>query len=106
MSDCIFCKIIKKEIPSEFIYEDDFCVVFKDIHPKAKTHLLVVTKKHIHSIAEMEEGDEKIVGHLMRAAKNIGSKLGLPGYKLGINVGKEGGQEIFHLHVHLLSNAG
>ena len=104
MSDCIFCKIINKEIPSEFLYEDENCVIFKDIHPKAKTHLLVLPKKHIPSIAEMEEGDEKIVGHLTRCAKSIGSKLNLSGYQLQINVGKDGGQEIFHLHIHLMSN--
>ncbi len=104
MSDCIFCKIINKEIPCEFLYEDENCVIFKDIHPKAKTHLLVIPKKHIHSIAEMEEGDEKIVGHLTRCAKEIGSKLNLSGYQLQINVGKDGGQEIFHLHIHLMSN--
>ncbi len=105
MSDCIFCKIIKREIPSEFLYEDENCVIFKDIHPKAKTHLLIIPKKHIHSIAEMEEGDEKIVGHLTRCAKSIGNKLNLSGYQLQINVGKDGGQEIFHLHIHLMSNA-
>lgn len=105
MSDCIFCKIIRREIPSEFLYEDENCVIFKDIHPKAKTHLLVLPKKHIPSIAEMEEGDEKIVGHLTRCSKSIGKKLNLSGYQLQINVGKDGGQEIFHLHIHLMSNA-
>ncbi len=104
MNDCIFCKIASGEISCEFLYEDDKCVVFRDIHPKAKTHLLFVPKKHIHSIAEMNEGDEKIVGHLMRCAKYVGKKLGLTGYNLQINVGKDGGQEIFHLHVHLMSN--
>jgi histidine triad (HIT) family protein len=59
MDDCIFCKITSGQIPANFLYEDDLCVVFKDIHPKAKTHLLVVPKKHVHSIMEMEEGDEK-----------------------------------------------
>ena len=106
MDDCIFCKITSGQITANFLYEDDLCVVFKDIHPKAKTHLLVVPKKHVHSIMEMEEGDEKIAGHLMLAAKNIAKELALPGYKLNINVGKDGGQEIFHLHVHLLSNFG
>ena len=102
MSDCIFCKIAAKEIPSEFLYEDDNCVVFRDIHPKAKTHLLIVSKKHIHSIAEMESGDEVIVGHLFNVAKKIAADLGLSGYNLQINVGKEGGQEVFHLHVHVI----
>ncbi|MBI5754378.1 histidine triad nucleotide-binding protein [Candidatus Peregrinibacteria bacterium] len=106
MNDCIFCKIIEKQIPCEFLHEDELAVIFRDIHPKAKTHLLIVPKKHIHSIAQMEEGDEKIVGHLMRMAQKIGDKLGLSGYNLQINVGKDGGQEIFHLHVHLMSKSG
>ncbi len=105
MSDCIFCKINSREIPSEFIYEDEKCTVFEDINPKAKTHLLLIPKKHIHSIADMEEGDEKIVGHLVRIAKQVAEKKELSGYKLNINVGKSGGQEIFHLHIHLLSNS-
>lgn len=106
MDDCIFCKIIARQIPCEFLYEDDVCVIFRDIHPKAKTHLLIVPKKHIVSVAEMEDGDEKIVGHLVRCAKNIAGKLSLFGYQLQINVGKDGGQEIFHLHVHLMSKSG
>ncbi|MBI4232691.1 HIT domain-containing protein, partial [Candidatus Peregrinibacteria bacterium] len=69
MTDCVFCKIVGGEIGSTFLYEDENCVVFKDINPKAKTHLLIVTKKHIHSIAEMVEGDEQIVGHLFRVAR-------------------------------------
>ena len=103
MVDCVFCKIINGEIPSKFLHEDEKSVVFRDLHPKDKTHLLIVPKKHIHSIAEMEEGDEKIVGHLLLMAQKIGRDLNLPGYKLQINVGRDGGQEIFHLHVHLLS---
>ncbi len=106
MDDCIFCKIIGKQIPCQFLHEDEEAVVFSDLHPKAKTHLLVVPKKHIHSIAEMEIGDEKIVGHLFRVAKKIGNDLGLSGYQLQINVGKDGGQEVFHLHVHLMSKFG
>lgn len=106
MEDCIFCKILKHEIPTDFMYEDEKCVVFRDIHPKAKTHLLLVPKKHIHSIAEMQDGDEQIVGHLMHCAKGVADKLGLTGYNLQINVGKDGGQVIFHIHVHLMSNQG
>lgn len=104
MSDTIFSKIINGEIPSEFLHEDEQCIVIKDIHPKAKTHLLIIPKKPIPSIAEMQEGDEQIVGHLMRVAKEIAEKRELPGYKLQINVGAKGGQEIFHLHIHLLSD--
>jgi len=103
MDDCIFCKILSNEMGTDFLYEDEKCAIFRDMYPKAKTHLLVVPKKHIHSIAEMDEGDEKIVGHLALCAKNLATKLGLSGYNLQINVGKDGGQEIFHLHIHLMS---
>lgn len=106
MSDCIFCKIVGKVIPTEFLYEDDDCVVFRDINPKSNTHLLIVSKKHISSVAEMEDGDSKIVGNLVLCAKRVAEKLGLTGYNLQINVGKDGGQEVFHLHVHLMSNFG
>lgn len=103
---CVFCKIINREIPSEFLYEDEKSVIFRDLHPKDKTHLLIVPKKHIHSIAEMEDGDEKIVGHLFYVAQKVARDLNLAGYKLQVNVGKDGGQEVFHLHVHLLSKIG
>ncbi len=103
MDDCIFCKIINKEIPADFVHEDEKCIAIKDINPKATTHLLILPKKHIASVIELEEGDEKIAGHLIKMAKDIASKLGLKGYKLQINVGKDGGQEVFHLHLHLLS---
>lgn len=106
MNDCVFCKIINREIPSEFLYEDEKSVIFRDLHPKDKTHLLIVPKKHIHSIAEMDDGDEKIVGHLFHVAQKVARDFNLSGYKLQVNVGKDGGQEVFHLHVHLLSKLG
>ena len=103
MEDCIFCKIIAGEIPSEFIYEDDQAVVFKDISPKAPTHLLILPKKHIPSIAEADESDSGLLGHLLIVAKKVAVQLGLKGYNLQINVGKDGGQEVFHVHIHLMS---
>ena len=106
LEDCIFCKIVGGKIASDFIYEDDKCVVFRDINPKDATHLLIVTKKHIASVAEMDEGDEQIIGHLVKVAKGVAEDLHLKGYKLQINVGKDGGQEIFHIHIHLLSHTG
>lgn len=105
MEDCIFCKIVNKQIAADLLYEDEHCVIFPDINPKAKTHFLIVTKKHIPSIAEMEEGDEKIIGHMIRSAKDYALKIGIKGYKLQIHVGKDGGQEIFHVHMHLMSNS-
>lgn len=99
----IFQKIDEGEISTEFVHRDDLCFAIKDINPQATTHLLIIPKKPIPSIIDMEEGDEKLVGHLIKVAKEIAQKHQLKGYKLKINVGKDGGQEIFHLHVHLLS---
>lgn len=104
--DCIFCKIINKQIPSEFIYEDDKCVAFKDINPKAHTHLLVVPRKHIASVAHMDNEDLNLMGHLIYTAKLLGEKNNLPHYNLQFNVGKGAGQEVFHIHLHLMSNGG
>ncbi len=101
--DCIFCKIINKEIPSDIVYENDKVIAFKDISPKAPVHILVVTKKHIASIDHIEEGDKELMGDLILAAKNIAREKGLKGYKLLINVGREGGQIVDHIHLHLIS---
>jgi len=103
MSDCIFCKISSGLFDTDFVYEDDLCVVFPDINPKAKTHLLVVPKSHLPSIAESEATDKDLLGHLLHVCKIVADNLGLPGFRLQINVGKDGGQEVFHLHIHLLS---
>lgn len=104
MSDSIFTKIHRGEIPSEILFQDEIAFVIKDINPKAKTHLLIIPIKPIPTIMDMEEGDEAIVGHLFKIAKQMGEQQKLPGYKLQINVGAHGGQEIFHLHLHLLSS--
>ncbi len=102
--DCIFCKIINKEIPSEIIFEDEEVIVFKDIKPKAPVHLLIVPKKHIESINEAQEEDKKLIGKLFLVARDFAKKMGVSdsGYKLLVNVGEGGGQEVFHLHVHLM----
>jgi histidine triad (HIT) family protein len=102
--DCLFCKIVNREIPSEFLYEDDTYVVFKDINPAAPVHLLLVPKKHIRSINDLspEEGD--VISGLFMVAKEMAREQGVneSGYKLLFNVEKGGGQEIFHLHLHLI----
>ena len=102
--DCLFCKIIAGEIPSKMVHQDDVTVVFPDINPKARVHLLILPKKHIPTIADLEDGDEKIMGHLMRVAQKVPRAQNLSGYRLQFNVGKDGGQEIFHIHCHLLAN--
>lgn len=103
MSDCLFCKIVNSSISADVVFEDDRALVFKDIHPKSPTHLLLIPKKHIASVIELEDDDQDLVGHLLLVAKNVAKNLGLEGYKLQINVGEHGGQEVFHLHIHLLS---
>ncbi len=105
MGDCIFCKISNDTLGTEFLYEDDTAVAFDDIHPKSKTHILIVPKKHINTIMDMEDGDENIVGHLVKISKFLAEKYSLPGYKLQFNVGESGGQEVFHIHLHMLSNS-
>lgn len=102
---CLFCKIIDKEVPSEIVYEDERFLAFRDIHPKAPLHILIVPKKHISSINELKTEDKELMGRFLLTAKEIAKKLGLSkiGYKLIFNVGKGGGQLIEHLHLHLLS---
>lgn len=102
MSDCIFCSIVEKEIPADVVLEDAEIVVFKDIHPKAPVHLLVVPKVHIQSIAHLEEDRSDIVVKMIYAARQSAASAGLKGYKLVFNVGREGGQIVDHLHLHLL----
>ena len=98
----IFTKIIAKEIPAQIEYEDDLCIVFHDIHPKARIHLLIVPKKEIQTIMDAQDEDQALLGHLILVARNMGKKLGLEGYRLQFNVGQKGGQEVFHIHLHLM----
>jgi len=100
---CLFCKIISKEVPSDIVYEDEKVISFKDIHPKAPIHLLILPKKHIPSVNHLEETDKELVGNLFLVAKNIARDKNLNGYKLVVNVGRGGGQLIDHLHLHLLA---
>ncbi len=98
----IFTKIIQREIPAQIEYEDEFCVVIHDKYPKAPVHLLIIPKKEIPTIMAAADEDQALLGHLMLVARDMGRKLGLSGYKLLFNVGEKGGQEIFHIHLHLL----
>ncbi|MEH0022377.1 MAG: histidine triad nucleotide-binding protein [Desulfobacter sp.] len=102
--DCLFCKIVNREIPSEFLYEDDNYVVFRDINPAAPVHLLLVPKMHIRSINDLAADQEPLVGGLFTLAARMAEQEGVnaSGYKLLFNVEKGGGQEIFHLHLHLM----
>lgn len=103
MNDCIFCKIINKELASEILFEDDNFIAIKDINPKAPVHLLIISKKHIESVKKIQKQDKELMGGLFLVAKKIGEEKNLEGYKLIINVGRQGGQIIDHIHMHLLS---
>lgn len=101
---CIFCKIVKKEIPSEIVYEDEKILAFKDIEPKAPVHLLIIPKRHIPSLDNLGKGDRELIGELFLVAQGLAkeSKIDKTGYRLIFNIGKDAGQTILHLHLHLL----
>lgn len=107
MEDCLFCKIIKGEIPSTKVYEDDEILAFNDINPAAPTHILVIPKKHIESLAHMEKEDEAIVGKIYGVINKIAEEKGFKesGYRVIVNCGKDAGQEVMHLHFHILAGA-
>jgi histidine triad (HIT) family protein len=103
---CIFCKIVDKEMPADIVYEDDKIIAFNDINPKAKTHVLIVPKKHIDTIKTIDENeaDEILIGKMVLIARDIAKQKNLDGYKLLFNVGQSAGQIVFHVHLHLISN--
>jgi len=102
MSDCIFCKILNKEIPSKFVYEDDYCFAINDINPKARKHILVIPKEHIVSLNEVK--DFEIIKKMFEAIRKINTQEGIVDFKTQINTGKGAGQEVAHLHIHILAN--
>ena len=103
MNDCLFCKIVAGKIPSERVHEDDHVIVFKDIHPKAPVHLLIVPRLHVESLNELTPAHDGLVAHMLRLLPGLARKQGLAnGFRTIVNTGPDGGQEIFHLHIHLL----
>jgi len=104
MTDCIFCKIAAGEIPADLIYEDDLVVGFRDLNPQAPTHVLLIPRKHIASINDLQAEDEAIIGRLYSAAAKVAAQEGIAegGYRTVINCNDDGGQTVFHVHLHLL----
>jgi histidine triad (HIT) family protein len=102
--ECIFCRIVAGEVPSDIVYQDEDFLAFRDILPQAPKHVLIVPKTHITSVAELTEGQQKLAGRLILIAKNLAEKEGIArkGYRLVINCGPEGGQVVPHLHLHLI----
>ncbi len=104
MEECLFCKIVKKEIPAEMVYEDKKLIAIKDIHPQAPVHLLVIPKKHISTLLDLSEEDKELIGHIYLAANRLAKKKSTAqcGFRIVANCGPDSGQEVFHIHFHLL----
>lgn len=105
MEECLFCKIVKGEVPSTKVYEDEEILAFKDINPAAPIHILVIPKKHITSLTYIEKEDEALIGKIYRVINKIAEENGFKenGFRVIVNCGKDGGQEVMHLHFHLLA---
>lgn len=101
-TDCIFCKIVNGSIPAKKIYEDEDVIAFNDINPSARVHFLIVPKLHIESLASCEEQHQALLGKMLLLAPKLAKEQGLAGFKTLINTGKDGGQLVFHIHVHVL----
>ncbi|MBI2792714.1 MAG: HIT domain-containing protein [Gammaproteobacteria bacterium] len=102
MTDCLFCNMVHGKVPTEKIYEDEHIFVIKDIHPKAKVHLLVIPKIHIDSLAEVKEEHAPLLGYMVTSLKNFAKEQGLDSFRTIVNTGAGSGQQIFHVHFHLL----
>jgi len=103
-ADCLFCKIANHDIPSDIVYEDERVVAFNDINPQAPVHSLIIPRKHISTINDIETADESLVGYLVSVAKNLAKEndLSEPGYRIVMNCNQQGGQTVIHIHLHLL----
>lgn len=102
--DCIFCKIVRKEIPSNITYEDEFAIAFEDLNPQAPLHVLIIPRKHISTNLDLTPDDNHLVGHLYQVANSIAIQKGVSekGFRLVMNCNREAGQTVFHIHLHLL----
>lgn len=105
MSNCIFCRIVRKEIPAKIIYEDEMVLAFEDIAPQAPVHILVIPKKHYSTILDIEEKNTELIGHIFMVARHIASQKGFDskGFRLVINCNPDGGQTVYHVHFHILA---
>lgn len=101
---CVFCQIVAGEIPANIIYQDEKVIAFPDINPLAPTHLLIIPRKHIPSLVQLAENESSLIGDMANVANQLAKQQGISasGYRLVINCGKQGGQGVFHLHMHLL----
>ncbi|NIV19019.1 MAG: HIT domain-containing protein [Woeseiaceae bacterium] len=106
--DCLFCKILNGDIPADIVLETDGAVAFRDIGPQAPTHVLIIPRKHVATINDLDDGDKELVGELFLAAKAVASNEGLTeaGYRVVMNCNEGAGQSVFHIHLHLLGGRG
>ncbi len=104
MSDCVFCKIAQGDFNTDFIYQDDDVLVFNDLHPKAKHHVLVIPRRHIATLNDFEQDHKALLGHMMQTAAQVAKQLGIDesGYRVAMNCNRDGGQEVYHAHLHML----
>jgi histidine triad (HIT) family protein len=102
--ECVFCQIVAGKLPSDIVYQDEDVIAFRDINPQAPTHVLIIPKKHIASLAELAEGEASLMGHMVDIANQLAKREGVAqsGYRLVVNCGQEGGQLVPHLHLHLI----
>ena len=102
--DCIFCQIVAGKVPSDILYQDEEVIAFPDINPQSPTHLIIIPKRHIPSLAHLSEADSSLIGHMVKVANQLAKQEGIAekGYRLAINCGEEGRQLVPHLHLHLL----
>jgi histidine triad (HIT) family protein len=103
-ADCLFCRIVRRELPSKVVYEDERLFVFEDIHPKAPVHVLVVPKRHFSSLEEVPEGEAALLGEILLRARTLAREkgVGASGYRIVLNTARDAGQSVFHIHFHVL----
>lgn len=104
--NCLFCKIIGGEIPTDFVHQDESCVVIRDINPQAPMHVLVIPREHMESLDDASQKEESLLGHLLRVGARVANEQGHESYRTVINSGAGAGQSVFHLHVHVLGGRG
>jgi histidine triad (HIT) family protein len=101
-TDCIFCRIVRGELDADKLYEDDAVLAFRDIHPKAPVHALIIPKRHVATLDDFDDADNALLGQLMLVARRIAAEHDLAGYRVAMNVNSQGGQVVFHAHLHIL----
>lgn len=102
--DCLFCKIIAQSIPADIVWQDDRVIAFRDINPQAPTHILVIPRKHIATVNDIAPGDHELIGHMVSTARQLAVQEGFSedGYRLAMNCNEQGGQTVYHIHLHLM----